>query len=156
MNKVKFIIIVTLFFVVESCTNKQNNLNEAIKNVKLSFTDSLYFEINPDTISSTDPPQSLVFWYWSDSTIMFNIRPDSLNINGDRSWMAVDATPETGYTSIEYNGVKHKAIEYIAYSNGIKLGLKLSVADTSLAAISVISDSIPNIRPKTGVMIRRR
>lgn len=153
MTPINFIIIsISFFFVSTSCTTKNQKFNDAISNLQVSFSDSLFFETNNSTI---DSPQSLVLWYWSDSSIMFNIRPDSLNIHGQSPWMAEDATPEIGLTSISYNGIDYDAIEYITYSNGFKLGVRLNITDTSLATVKIISDSI-NVLPDTNVMVRKK
>lgn len=89
MNRIiiSVLAIANLFFVVTSCTNKNDELNSTIDNVKVAFSDSLLFEISEDTNSIVTPHQSLVLWYWNESSVMFKIRPDSLNIRGAvRGW----------------------------------------------------------------------
>jgi len=148
--------IINLLVAIASCSNKNEELKKAIENVKVAYSDSIYFEISENNDSTFTPQQSLVLWYWDDSTVMFNIRPDSLNIQEDRPWLAGAVKPEIGHRSIKYNGIEHESIEYITYSKNIKLGLKLNISDTSLASLRVISDSTPEIIPSSGVMIRNR
>ena len=95
-------------------------------------------------------------WYWSDSSIMFYLRPDSINIRGKSVWLAEDATPEIGLSKIKHNGIDYDAKEYISYSKGVKLGLKLNISDTSLASVRIISDTLPTVIPKSNVMIRKK
>ena len=147
--------IVIFLIAIASCSNKSEELNKAIENLKVAYSDSLYFEISENIDSTFTHHQSLVLWYWDDSTVTFTIRPDSLNIQGDRPWMAV-VNSEVGNTSITYNGVEHGAIEYITYSESIKLGLMLNRSDTTLALLRVVSDSTPEIIPSSGVMIRNK
>src|SRR5690554_7561070 len=80
--------IINLLVAIASCSNKNEELKKAIENVKVAYSDSIYFEISENNDSTFTPQQSLVLWYWDDSTVMFNIRPDSLNIQEDRPWMA--------------------------------------------------------------------
>jgi hypothetical protein len=70
--------------------------------------------------------------------------------------MAKVVTSEFGHTSIKHNGIEHESIEYITYSKGVKLGLKLNRTDTSFASVSVISDAIPEVTPSSDVMIRKK
>jgi len=158
MNKIiiSLIFIANLFFAITSCSNKKDEINKAIDELKVAFSDSLFFEIRDNTNSTITHRQSVVLWYWDDKTVVFMIKPISLNIAGDTPWIAEDATSENGLTSIEYNGKEYEAKEYITHSKGVKLGLKLNIYDTSLASVRVISDTILEVTPSSSVMIREK
>ncbi len=155
LHRLEILLSITTMITILSCSNRNKLPDQVVNNVINAIADSLYFESIIDSNDSNSYTQSLSLWYYSDSSVMFRLRPDSINIRGDGIWWAEDVTPERGLSKIHYKGIEYDAIEYISYSKGVKLGLKMNISDTSMASVSVVSDTIPPIIPAKNIMTRK-